>query len=150
MAGGTAASSGGTGTASGAATPGVFSTSNPTQGYLQTYTSSTDASGYTMPTGSTSAQQLQYLAGYLGVPPDQVQSQYNAYAAGFMGGRPQGGRAGAGDVPASSQTALPIDQWVASQVNSIEGTYAPILNAYEQAWEQTNNSPMPLVQRSRS
>jgi hypothetical protein len=135
VAGGTAASSGGSGTAGGAQTPSVpLANAGITQGELNTYTQSTDTSGYTMPTGSTSAQQLQYLAGYLGVSADQVQSQYNSYVASLSG---QFGSA------MSNASALPIDQWVAGQVNSIEGSYAPILNAYEQAWEQTNNGPMP-------
>lgn len=143
VAGGSAASSGGTGTASGANAAGAFlGNSSATQGYLNTYDASTAASGYTMPSGSTSQQQLAYLAGYLGVAPNQVQSQYNAYAA-QIGGAPrvQGGKAGPGNE--SGATPLPIDQWVASQVNTIEGSYAPILNAYEQSYEQTANAPMP-------
>lgn len=146
VAGGTAASSGGTGTASGANTPSVLNNSSTTQGYLNTYDASTAASGYTMPSGSTSQQQLAYLAGYLGVAPDQVQSQYNAYVAQTQTGgvaRVQGGKAGPNNQTGQADTPLPIDQWVASQVNTIEGSYAPILNAYEQSYEQTANAPMP-------
>lgn len=139
VAGGTAASSGGTGTASGAATPGAPATTGTTASELQTYQQQFDAAGVNAPTGNTfnvgpvqvGSQQLSYLAGYLGVSPDQVQSQYQAYYASMHQG------------PNQSAVPLPIDQWVASQVTSIEGKYAPILNAYESAWEQTNNGPMP-------
>lgn len=143
---GGAAASGGTGTAAGANTPSVADTTDTTQGYLNTYTQDTDQSGYVMPPGSSSQQQLAYLAGYLGVSPSQVQSEYNAYVAQTQSpatSRPQGQFAGFGNQQGQSVTALPIDQWVASQVNNIEGTYAPILNAYEQAYEQTADAPMP-------
>jgi hypothetical protein len=143
---GSAASSGGTGTSAGANTPSVTDTTGTTAGYLQTYTQDTDQSGYTMPPGSSQAQQLAYLAGYLGVSPSQVQSEYAAYVAGTQTSGParaQGGQAGYMSTPGATVTALPIDQWVASQVNNIEGTYAPILNAYEQAYEQTADAPMP-------
>lgn len=140
-----------TGGAEGATTPGsATAVGGNTTSELQTYQQQFDAAGATVPTGAAqgvggvmgTSQQLQYLAGYLGVAPEQVQSQYNAYVASTAatGSRAQGGAQGASS-PGS--TPLPIDQWVASQVTSIEGKYAPILNAYEQSWEQTNNSPMP-------
>jgi hypothetical protein len=119
------------------------------------YQTSFDTSGPTTPTGPAAqigadlfgspSQQLQYLAGYLGVSPTDVQNQYNSYVATLGQGGNGPGQAGRNQ---SGGTPMPIDQWVASQVTSIEGKYAPILNAYEQTWEQTNNGPMPYALRA--
>lgn len=130
VAGGSVSGSGGLGTPGGANTPGTPLSGNQTAGYLQTY-----QQNWQPQTPQSGSQQLAYLSGYLGVSPEQVQQGYNQYMAGTR----EPGRA----LRTADDQPQTMEQWVASQITSIEGKYEPILNAYEQSWEQTNQGPMP-------
>lgn len=91
-----------------------------------------------------------YLASMMGVTQQQLQQQYQSYTQAFqtsLARLPQQGI----DIMGGT-TALPMNQWVDTQLTAMEGAYKPILDYYAQSYaiNYGGNIPPELMTQLRT
>lgn len=102
---------------------------------------------YVTPPQATQAPNLQtdlpkdnnaYLAGYLGISDAQLQQQYQSYVS--VVNQTMARMSPGKDI---NVQPLPMQEWVDSQVNNLEGAYKPILDYYSQSWAINHGTRIP-------
>lgn len=79
-----------------------------------------------------------YLAGYLGISDAQLQQQYQSYVS--VVNQTMARMSPNQDI---NVQPLPMQEWVDSQVNNLEGAYKPILDYYSQSWAINHGTRIP-------
>lgn len=79
-----------------------------------------------------------YLAGYLGISDAQLQQQYQSYVG--VVNQTMARMSSNKDI---NVRPLPMQEWVDSQVNNLEGAYKPILDYYSQSWAINHGTRIP-------
>lgn len=102
---------------------------------------------YVTPPAATQVPNLQtdlpkdnnaYLAGYLGISDAQLQQQYQSYVG--VVNQTMARMSSNKDI---NVRPLPMQEWVDSQVNNLEGAYKPILDYYSQSWAINHGTRIP-------